>query len=246
MNCMKDNICVVGYKLLTPADKCRPSDRKADDYWRLLLKEFGLQGAVHFETVEDFRGKAGTSQSLVLVTFSDEEARQIKEIKPGVIIYVVSHPRSLFRKKSEFGAKEKELRLTLTEIKKLVKEIKKADPKERKRIEKIASMTFDQMYEMIQVGLISDDPKIVDLSWRMLNSGQGEMLWIRAKLLIDVWQKGDANFLQQFLVMAMEQHVDNGFATVLDNFVDGDGVEYKQYQLHLPDGRDLKHIRVSR
>lgn len=164
MNCMKDNICVVGYKLLTPADKCRPSDRKADDYWRLLLKEFGLQGAVHFETVEDFRGKAGTSQSLVLVTFSDEEARQIKEIKPGVIIYVVSHPRSLFRKKSEFGAKEKELRLTLTEIKKLVKEIKKADPKERKRIEKIASMTFDQMYEMIQVGLISDDPKIVDLS----------------------------------------------------------------------------------
>lgn len=54
-------------------------------------------------------------------------------------------------------------------------------------------MTFDQMSEMVKEGLISDDPKIVDLSWRMLNSGQGEMLWIRAKLLINVWQNGDGS-----------------------------------------------------
>jgi hypothetical protein len=104
-------------------------------------------------------------------------------------------------------------------------------------------MGHDDLYEMIQQMLISKKPELVQRAWELLNQNHGEWVWLRARLVVEVWQHSDAKHKEEMLTMTMDDHVKNGMAEQGPNFTDDEGVEYKQYEFKYPDGTYTRYIR---
>ncbi len=86
-------------------------------------------------------------------------------------------------------------------------------------------------FELIKRALLSDDKKLIDKAWKVLNEGKGDWVWVRAKLLTDCYGQADAKGREEFCHIGMERHVKEGNALPLAVlFVDKETrVEYQEF-----------------
>lgn len=93
--------------------------------------------------------------------------------------------------------------------------------------------------------IISDREDLRDKAWSLLmrNDGHPDFVWMRVQLICEVWDHGDGKKKEEFLSMAMDQHIENGAAEQLEDFTEMDGQVYHQYLFLYPDGSNAHYIR---
>lgn len=96
---------------------------------------------------------------------------------------------------------------------------------------------------MIKQVLISEKPDLVSKAIDLLNNGGEDFLWMRAKLVTDIWENCDGKGMEEFLCLGMNQHIENGIARKMDNFIDETGQVFHQYMLTDFEGQDMNYIR---
>ena len=77
----------------------------------------------------------------------------------------------------------------------------------------------------------------------MNNDGHSNFIWMRVQLICETWDHCDGKGKEEFLCMAMDQHIDEGIARKLDDFTDVDEQKYHQYMFCDLFGCDLNYIR---
>lgn len=109
-----------------------------------------------------------------------------------------------------------------------------------------ATLSYTDLYEMIQKALISDKEDIKKQAWDLL-WGPGEkssdIIWMRVQMMAEVWEHSKGEQLEKLMLMSMERHLDNGTARKMDDFTDIDGKKYHQYMFLHPLGYDMNYIR---
>ena len=182
----------------------------------------------------------------VVITTSDYTAGEVKELKPDVLVYSTLSVTSVFSRKTEVEEKIQKQKKVFDEIERIVKQIKESTEEERSGIRKFASMSYSEMYKMIQKALVSDDEDLKKKAWDLL-FGEGErhsnLIWMRMQVMAEVWEHADFKTREKLMCMSMEKHIDQGTARMMDNVTDEDGLEYYKYMFLDPFGNDTNHIR---
>lgn len=108
-----------------------------------------------------------------------------------------------------------------------------------------AGMSYNDTCVWLIQMIISDREDLHQKAWDLLsrNDGHPDFVWMRAQLLCEVWDHGDGKKKEEFLCMAMDQHIENGIAEQLEDFTAVDGKIYRQYMFYFFDGSDANYIR---
>jgi len=242
---MKMKTLIIGYKPLTEgSEKHKPSELRADNYFKNLLKNFNF-GEIYFADYNDYKSSIDQLDPILCIVFSDYTAEQIKTYKKDILLYVTHSPTDIFRRKKEQKTKQKEQEKTFKEIEGLLKMIKEKDEEGISSARAFASMDYGEMYKLIKQCIISDRPELQKQAWDLMNRNDvhSQFIWMRANLIVDCWKAADAKGKEEFLTLVMKQYIDEGCARQMENFKDQDGTEYKQYVFLSPKGTDLNYIR---
>ncbi len=242
---MEIKTLIVGYKPLTEdSEKYKPSEIRADNYFKDLLKKFDF-GELHFTDYKDYKLAIDQLDPILCIVFDDHTAEEIRAYKKDILLYVTYSPTEIFYRKKEQEERQKKQEKTFKEIEGLIKMIKEKGEDGLSSARTFATMDYKEWYALIKQCIMSDKPDLQKRAWDLVNSNDGhsQFIWMRANIIVDCWQAADAKGKEEFLTLAMKHYVDEGYARQLDNFTDQDGVEYKQYMFLFPNGTDLNYIR---
>jgi len=235
---------IIGRVPLESHDGKKPREVRLDTYFKETFRQFDL-GEVNHATYQNWKEKCDQHNPLFIITFSDYEASQIKEYKKDALIYVTYDPGQVFYRKAEIDNKKLEQQKTLKEIESMIRKTTEDGEEKLPALRKFASMSYDDIYRMIIQAIIGDDEKLRKQAWELLNDDNAHknFIWMRAQLICEIWDHCDGKGKEEFLCMAMDQHIDNGIARKLDNFTDEDEQEFHQYMFCSFSGFDLNYIR---
>lgn len=235
---------IIGFTPLADTFQAKPRQIRDNEYFTKLIAEYDI-GEVHYTEHENYRDILDKVNPFFIVTFSEVEAHSIKEYKKDAFLYVIDSPGSVFSRKATAATKQERHIKVFKEIQTLIQEFLKDDPKGEKAIRKYASMGYKETYDMLIQMIISDNETARKQAWELLmnNDGHPSFLWMRAQLIGEVWSNADGKGKEEFLCLAMKQHIDNGFASELGDFTDEDGQVYHQYMFHYIDGSEANYIR---
>ena len=121
----------------------------------------------------------------------------------------------------------------------------KADESQIDAARQFASMSYDDLYKMIVHAIIGKDERLRKQAWELLmdNNGHSQFVWMRAQLICEAWQGADGKGKEEFLCMAMNQHIEQEMARKIEDFTDSDGQKYHQYMFCDFFGCDVDYIR---
>lgn len=222
----------------------KPRELRDDRYFKELLSCFNL-GDLHFAERANYQEAIKTYNPFIVVVFDDVIAEEIKTYKKEVFLYVTKPPSTIFSRKAEVITRQEEQRKTFKEIAWLVQKIKDDGEEKQEQLRKVSGMGYKETYDMLIQMIIGDDEDLQRRTWDLLNDNtvRSDFRWMRAQLLLEVWLHGDGKGKEEFLCMAMDQHITNGMAHKIENFTDAEGQEYHQYIFHFFDGTDANYIR---
>lgn len=230
---MRAGILIVGYSERVN----KSTEIRADAYFKELLAKHDL-GEIIFADVENYEQKLAEVRSLIVIVFNELLAQKLAESKVGYFIYLLEYPMTVLRRKSQ-----KELEEKFEDMTRLIDYLKSLPDVEELIIRKVAAMDFNDKWNMIKQMLLSDKKDLQDKAWQMLNLNHGGWPWLRVKLIADCWNSSDAKRREEFLTIAMEQHVKSGVMKQIDDFVDSDGARYKQYEANKVAENGKKYIQ---
>lgn len=242
---MQLDTLIIGYIPLTDLTGKKGRQLKADAYFKELLSGFDL-GTVHYATHDDWKPKADEVNPIVIVSLGgDWYAQQIKEYKKDSLLYAAEHPNAVFSRKAEEQEKRDENVKKFKEIAGILQKIRDEGEEELKTVRKFSAMSYKDVYDMLVQMIISDNKEAKEKAWELLTSNDvhSNFIWMRAQMMMEVWQHADGKGKEQFLCMSMDQHIENGLARKLDDFIDEDGQKYHQYMFCDFFGCDLNYIR---
>ena len=245
MGLMQLNTLIVGYIPLTDLAGKKGRQLNADAYFKELLSGFDL-GDVHYATHDDWKPKVYEINPIVIVSLGgDWYAQQIKEYKKDSALYVAEHPNAVFSRKAEVDEKKAKNLKIFTEIAGILKQIRDEGEEQLRVVRKFSAMSYKDVYDMLVQMIISDNKEAKEKAWELLtrNDVHSNFIWMRAQMMMEVWQHADGKGKEQFLCMSMDQHIENGMARKLDDFTDEDGQKYHQYMFCDFFGCDLNYIR---
>ncbi len=236
---------VVGYEPPSDLSTLKPRDRRNAEYFNSILQEYDI-GEIHFASYQDYREKLEVLNPMIAVTFDETTAGNVRGHKNDIFIYVVDAPSSIFYRKAEIESRQEKHRKIFKEMAGLIQKIAEDGEEKAESARKYAAMTFQDKYDMVVKMLISDDEKLSNMAREFINRNDidKDFIWIRAKLLIDVWQSMDAKGRQEFMEAAMQGHLNSGFAHQMEDFIDDDGQVYKQYMFHDAHGEGVNEIHL--
>lgn len=223
----------------------KPLEIKGDEYFKKLLEKFDI-GEVSFCGNAEYKQAIDQLYPVFCMVFDSVTAEEVKSYKKDILLYVAHYPSSIFRRKKEVKEKQEKQERIFKEIADLKKMIQKGGESGLSSVRMFASMDYKDMYKFIKDCLTSDRPDLQKKAWDLLNNNDvhRQFVWMRANIIVDCWQAANAKGKEEFLNIAMEQHIKNGCARHMDdNFIDEDGIEYKQYMFISPDGQDMNYIR---
>jgi len=242
---MQIKTLIVGYKpLMEDGEKHKPSEIRADNYFKNLLKKFNL-GEISFTGYNDYKSSIDQLDPILCIVLGDYTAEQIKAYKKDILLYVTYSPAEIFHRKKEQEKRKKEQEKTFKEIEGLIQMIQEKGKDGLSSARAFAAMNYEEMYKLIKQCITSDKPNLQKQAWDLINRNDvhSQFIWMRANLIADCWKVADAKSKEEFLTLAMKQYIDEGYARQLDNFTDQDGIEYKQYMFLSPNSKDLNYIR---
>lgn len=233
---------VVGY--VPPADTAgkKSAQLRNDAYMRDLFGRYDL-GELEYAPLDGYREKLLESNPIIVITFGEYYAKEISQLKKDIFIYVVYDAWQIFYRKSEREKRESEQDKKFEEIAGLIQKIRDDGEEEMPMTRKIAAMDYKDTYEMVIQMLISDREDLSEKAWELLNSKDSTFVWMRAKLMCEIWEGCDGKKREEFLCHAMDQHIENGMAHKIHLFTDEDGQVFHQYMFHYVDGSDTNYIR---
>lgn len=242
---MQLNTLIVGYVPLIDTAGKKGRQLKADAYFKELLSGFDL-GDVHFATHDDWKSKVDDINPIVIVSLGGEwYAEQIKEYKKDSALYVAEHPNGVFSRKDEEQKKRDRNIKVFTEIAGILQQIRDEGEDQLNVVRKFSAMSYKDVYDMLVQMIISDNKEAKEKAWELLTSNNvhSNFIWMRAQMMMEVWQHADGKGKEQFLCMSMDNHIENGMARKLDDFTDEDGQQYHQYMFCDFFGCDMNYIR---
>lgn len=242
---MQLDTLIIGYIPLTDLSGKKGRQLKADQYFKDLLAGFDL-GTVHFASREDWKSKVDEINPVVIVSLGgDYYAQEVKEYKKDSLLYAAEHPNGVFTRKAEEQEKKDENIKKFTEIAGILQKIRDEGEEELKTVRKFSAMSYKDVYDMLIQMIISKNEEAKQKAWELLTSNNvhSNFIWMRAQMMMEVWQHANGKGKEQFLCMSMDRHIENGMARKLDDFIDEDGQKYHQYMFCDLFGRDLNYIR---
>lgn len=242
---MQIDTLVIGYVPLTDLESARGRAIKADQYFKELIAGFDL-GTVHYASRDDWKSKVDEVNPIVIVSLGgDYYAHEIKEYKKDAALYAAEHPNGVFSRKAEVEKKKGQNLKIFTEIAGILKQIRDEGEDQLKVVRKFSAMSYKDVYDMLVQMIISDNEEAKSKAWELLTSNDvhSNFIWMRAQMMMEVWQHADGKGKEEFLCMSMDQHIENGMARKLDDFTDEDGQKYHQYMFCDFFGCDLNYIR---
>ncbi len=235
---------IISYEPTSDLAALKPHDRRNAEYFSRLLARHDL-GELHFASRQSFREKLDALDPIVIIVFDSSTAGEVSKYKKGAFIYVAESPSSVFYRKAEVEFRQQKNEKIFKEAAALIRQI--VDEGEEKLIvaRRYAAMSFQDKYDMVVQMLISDREDLRNIAHELIsrNDIDPDFIWIRAKLVADVWQSADAKSRQEFLEATMQGHIDNGLAHQIQDFTDADGQVYRQFMFHDLHGEDVNEIR---
>jgi len=222
-----------------------PSFLRNKKYAEDLLNTYDL-GEVIICNNDTFKEMLVEHDPYIVITTYEVTADEVKTLKPDAMVYLVKAPSSVFCKKLEVDEKiEKQIK-TFKEISGMVQKIRESTDEERQVIRRFSSMSYNEMYEMIQKAIISDNEDLRKKAWDLL-FGEGErhssFVWMRVQLMAEFWDHASWKVREELMCMSMQRHIEQGTARKMENYIDEFGNEYHQYMFLDPRGKDANHIR---
>lgn len=234
---------VVGYEP-PELDTLKGANLNKHRYFQETLASYNL-GEVLFLSLEDGKKQINDINPLLVFTFYDTYAREIKKIKKDILLYVIPTHGQIFSRKAEVEKQKDKLNKILTEAESVVSEIVSGE-KDDTELRKYGALSYKDLYDMITKAIIGDDEDLRKKAWDLL-WGEGEkhsdIIWMRVQMMAECWEHSKGEQLEQLMLMSMERHIDMRLARKMDMFTDEDGQQYHQYMFLDPYGNDLKHIR---
>lgn len=235
---------IIGFLPLADTAGKKPREIRDYAYMKELLAGFDL-GEVHFASSDNWKQVINEINPLFTIVFGEYYAEQVKEYKKDSLIYVTYDSGQIFYRKAEIEKKKAEQRKTLEEIARLAKDAKEGDEKHISDMRKFAGMSYNDMYKMLIQAIIGDKEDLRKKAWSLLtdNNVHKNFIWMRVQLLCEVWDHCDGKGKEEFLCMAMQQHIDNELARKLGDFTDAEDQVFHQYMFVDFFGCDLNYIR---
>lgn len=234
---------VVGYKP-PELSSLKGAQLKRHQYFQDVLAQYDF-GELLFLSHEEAEEQIHNINPLLVLTFDDSSAKELKEVKRDYLLYVIPSHSQIFSRRAEVDEKQEKLHKILTEAESIVAEVMSGE-KEEADLRKFTALTYDELYKMITQAIISDDEDLKSKAWDLL-WGPGEkhsdIIWMRVQMMAEVWEHSKGTQLEQLMIMSMERHIDQGTARKMDMFTDTDGRQYHQYMFIDPYGNDLNYIR---
>ncbi|MDD5489288.1 MAG: hypothetical protein PHP25_01220 [Candidatus Moranbacteria bacterium] len=235
---------IIGFIPLKNIEGKKPREIRNDKYFKELISRFDI-GEIHFAEYDNFKGSIDKIDPFFVIVFDEMTAREVRDHKKDIFIYVIDHPNTIFCRKAEVEKKQAKQTKTFEEIAGLVKKIRDDGEDGRKAARKFAGMSYDDMYNTLVQAIIGDREDLRKKAWELLTQkdGHSNFVWMRVQMICEVWTHGDGKKKEEFLCMAMDQHIENGMARKMENFIDADGQEFHQYMFLFFDGSDSNYIR---
>ncbi len=235
---------IIGYELPLDLAALKSRDRRNVEYFSTFLAEHDL-GELHFVTTISYKEKLTSVNPFIAIVFDEWTAKEVKECKKDIFVYVTDSPNIIFYRKAEVVDKQEKQRRLFTEIVGLVQKIRDEGEEQREVTRKVAAMNYNDTYKMIVQMIVSEREDWRKQAWELLNdnNGRSSFVWMRVQLLCEVWEGCDAKGREEFLTMAMNQHIENGLAHALSVFTDLDVQQFHQYMFHYADGSNTNYIR---
>jgi len=236
---------IVGYEPPSDLAALNPRDRRNAEYFSKLLGEHNL-GELHYSSQENFCEKLDALDPIIVIVFDSSTAREVSEYKRDTFVYVAESPSSVFHRKTEVESRQLKNEKIFREAAGLLRQIIEEGEEKLVAARRYAAMSFQDKYDMVVQMLISDDEKIHKMGRELINRNDidPDFIWIRVKLIADLWQNADAKGRQEFTEAAIQGHVSNGIAHQMKDFTDADGQIYKQFMFHDVHGKDVNEIRL--
>src|SRR3989344_4936554 len=241
---MEVDTLIIGYVPLEDAAGKKPAAVRSDKYFRDLLARFDI-GTIHYADQSDWKEKADQINPLIIISLGGSwYAEEVRRYKEDALLYAVDDLGSVFRRKAEAEEKKQKHIRVFTEVADFVKRFRSGE-ENPDMVRKFAAMSYDDLYKMIIQAIIGKDRELSKRAWNLLmdDNGQSKFVWMRAQLIVEVWQNCDGKGKEEMLCMAMNQHIDEEMARKIDDFTDENGQKYHQYMFRDPFGEDLDYIR---
>ena len=235
---------IVGYEPQSDLATLKPSARRNAEYFAALLSEYNL-GELHFASHQNFREKIDALDPMIVIVFDTSMARDVSDYKKDAFVYVTDSPSTIFYRKVEVESRQEKQRKIFSGAAGLVRQIIEEGEEKLIAARRYAAMTFQDKYDMVVQMLISGDEKVHKMGRELINRNDidPDFIWIRAKLITDLWQNADAKGRQEFTEAAIQGHVSDGNAHQMGDFTDADGQVYKQFMFYDLHGKDVNEIR---
>lgn len=242
---MEVNTLIIGYVPLTDTSGKTKVQIRNHDYMKDLINEFDL-GNLYCVSHASWKEKIDEINPLIIISLcGDYFAEEVQNYKNDAMLYSAIDGASIFHRKAETEEKKEKNRRIFKEVERLVKDAREKGEKEIEAMRHYSAMSYNDIYKMIQQAIISDNKELSKKAWELLNDNNAHknFIWMRAQLVVDVWQQCDGKGKEEFLCLAMGQHIDNGVAYKMDDFTDEEGQIFHQYMFTDFDGRSLNYIR---
>ena len=244
---MEIDTLIIGYVPITDTAGKKPRELRDTNYFKELLSNYDL-GAVYYASQNPISWKAKIDEinPLVIIYLGSEYyAEEVRKYKNDALMYLADDAGSIFYRKAEAEKKKEKHRKIFSEIEGILKKIKDDGEKEIEGVRKFAAMTYNDMYKMIQKAIISEDKELSKKAWELLmnKNGHSNFVWMRVQLICECWEASNAKGKEEFLNLAMKDHIDNGLARELTIHTDEEGIQYRQYEFLYPNGQRTYYIR---
>lgn len=234
---------VVGYKP-PELSSLKGAQLKRHQYFQDALAQYDF-GELLFFTSEEAKEYIGELNPLLVFTFDDYTAKELKEIKRDYLLYVIPSYSQVWSRKAEVEEKQAKLHRILTEAAGILNDVRSGESDETE-LRKFTALTYNELYELITKALIGEDEnlkqKALDLLWSP-GEKHSDIIWMRVQMMAEVWEHAKGEQLEKLMLMSMERHIDLGNVRQMDMFTDADGRQYYQYMFVDPYGHDLNYIR---
>jgi len=234
---------VVGYEP-PKLESLKGAQLARHQYFQDTLAKYNF-GELLFLSEEDGKKEMSDINPLLVFTFYDTFACELKEIKRDYLLYVIPTYNQIFTRKAEINEKKEKLNKILSEAESVIAEVVNGE-KNDTELRNYSALTYDDMYKMIVGAVIGEDEDLKKKAWDLLWS-EGEknsdLIWMRVQMMSETWEHSKGDSLEQLMLMSMKRHIDMKLTRKMNNFTDADGQEYHQYMFLDPYGNDMNHIR---
>ncbi len=193
---------IVGYEPDYPSSLGSRYQRD-QEYLDSLLKEFDV-GELHFAGHDNFQERIDAIDPFIAVVFDESRAQAVRAYKKDVLIYLTDSPNRIFYRKAEMEERKTKQRSIFREIAGFVEHVRRRGEEELMAARRYASMTFQDKYKMVVQALTGEREDLRQKTWELLNRNDvdPDFIWIRAKIIIEVWEKADEKSREEFMRLA--------------------------------------------